>query len=256
MSAQEILLKTLRIAAAVGILSSPLAMSSPAQADSGLCAVNSNSADEEWITSLKLGPNPSIATEQGVTYKDASVGSIGTFGAEQSYSIEMTINVDLAEQAQGDPAWEEDVFVWLDLNQDGVVDLTNENIFTGQQTSNLFTQVDPVNVPTVWQYTFTGNFTVPAGAFNGDVAGRAMLQYVEPGDSPILCNSDPQSFEPGVKAFEFGSTLDFKASITGGVDKTEVELADTGAGLPWASFWCGLAVSAIGAGIAMTSRKR
>lgn len=249
------MLKKFGSAAFVGALAfGSLLTAAPASAASGLCAVTSDSADEEWITGLKLGSNPAIASEQSTTYKDMTATSVGTFKAgTTNNSIEFTVNVDLAQMSPGDPAWQEFVFVWLDLNQDGQVDLTTERIFADSETTDNFTQPDAVNQPTVWTYTFTGNFAVPASAFNGEATGRAMLQFVDPGDQPVLCNSDPNALDPNVTAFEFGSTLDFKVGIEGGVENpatAKPTLAETGAEGAVLPALVGLLLVAVGARVA------
>jgi hypothetical protein len=220
--------KTLRLLTALGLTAgavlAPTVAVSPAQASSGLCAVNSDYADEDWISSVKVGTSQPATSEQGVTYKDATTSSLGTFEAGSTNNqIEITANVDIA--AEGSDAWEEHIFVWLDLNQDGVVDLNNEQIFTVARLADDFTIIDNAT-PNLRRYTFTGNFSIPSNAYNGSAVGRAMLQYVAPGDQPYLCNSDPAGYDPGVSAFEAGSVLDFKIGITGGV--TKPSLANTG----------------------------
>jgi LPXTG-motif cell wall-anchored protein len=80
--------------------------------------------------------------------------------------------------------------------------------------------------PNILAKTFTGSFQVPSTAYNGTVYGRAMLQFVEPNGEPIMCNSDPDAWDPGISAFEAGTVIDFKVKLTGGIDNPA--LANTG----------------------------
>jgi LPXTG-motif cell wall-anchored protein len=217
-----------KLATTIGLVSmavlAPIGFAAPATAaPGGLCASNSEYADEDWITSLILGSGTSVGVAQGEIYKNASATSVGTYAAGNSYNISLTINVDITEQGGDD--WDEHVFVWLDLNQNGTVDLDNEEIFSDSaMTSSMSVAGSDPNLLTK---TFTGTFTVPANAYNGTVYGRAMLQYVEPNSDPIMCNSDPDGWDPGVSAFEAGTVLDFKVNLTGGIDNPN--LANTGA---------------------------
>ena len=228
----------------------PLIGVSPANAaPGGLCAVNSDYAEEDWITNLTLGNGTALAVAQGETYKDASAQTVGTYAAGTSNSISLTINVNIADQGGDD--WDEHVFVWLDLNQNGVVDLAKEEIFEAHAMTSTFSPAGAD--PNILAHTFTGTFTVPADAYNGTVYGRAMLQYIEPNGTPIMCNSNPNAWDPGVSAFEAGTVLDFKVELTGGIDNPQ--LAATG------SDYSGLlaiaaALIAIGAGALTVSIRR
>jgi len=201
----------------------PLIGVSPANAaPGGLCAVNSDYAEEDWITNLTLGNGTALGVAQGLTYKDASTQSVGTYAAGTSHPITFTINVDITDQGGDD--WDEHVFVWLDLNQNGEVDLVNEEIFEAHAMTSTFSPAGAD--PNILAHTFSGNFTVPASAYNGIIYGRAMLQYVQPNDNPIMCNSDPDGWDPGISAFEAGTVIDFKVKLTGGIDNPA--LANTG----------------------------
>ena len=218
---------TLKAATAFALATSfallPMAGVSPANAaPGGLCAANSEYSDEDWITNLTLGSGTPVGVDQGETYKDASAQSVGTYVAGTSNQISLTINVDITDQGSDD--WDEHVFVWLDLNQNGDVDLANEEIFDAHAMTSTFSPAGAD--PNILTHTFTGNFTVPTTAYNGTVYGRAMLQFVQPNGSPYMCNSDPNGWDPGVSAFEAGTVLDFKVQLTGGVDNPK--LANTG----------------------------
>lgn len=185
-------------------------------ATTSLCDVNSDFADEEWISGFSISGQSVLGT-QGSTYTDNTASSLTTLQAGQSYNIDITISVDFFNTPGSNDQWDENAFAWLDLNQDGVVDLVTEQLLAdGDNTAN-FTQIGSSDV---WTKTFSTTFTVPVNAINGLSVGRVMNQFVNPGDDPIMCNSDPAAFDPGVSAFEFGSTTDFAVTIQGGVDNT------------------------------------
>lgn len=221
--------KYIRLTAATGLIAmatfAPFTVASPASAAAGLCAANSDYADEDWITNLQLGSGTAITGEQGVTYQDATGTSVGTFAAGSTNNqITATVNIDMSTADPGD-IWPEHVFIWLDLNQDGVVDLNTESIYSEEVTSDLFTVPDQ-SAPNAKTHTYTGTFSIPRTAYNGTVIGRAMLQWVPTGEQPILCNSDSNAYDQGNSAFEAGTVIDFKANITGGVNNPT--LANTG----------------------------
>lgn len=218
--------KALKLATVIGLIAiTSLAPTSPAHAAAGeLCAANSDYADEDWITNLQIGSANPITGVQGETYQDATGTSIGTFAAgTQNIPITMSISVDMNQNPSD--IWDENVFIWLDLNQDGVVNLNTERIFADAQSTDHFT-VPNSNVPDTKTYTFNGSFDMPSNAYNGTAIGRAMLQFVDPNNDPIMCNNDPDAYDPGVSAFEAGTVLDFKIDVTGGVDNPS--LANTG----------------------------
>ena len=223
MAKKSLVKTTIALVIAGGLAIAPLAGLSPANAaPGGLCAANSEYSDEDWITDLTMGAGTSVGVAQGETYKDASAQSVGTYAAGTSNSISLTINVNIADQGGDD--WDEHVFVWLDLNQNGVVDLAEEEIFEAHAMTSTFSPAGAD--PNILAHTFTGTFTVPVNAYNGTVYGRAMLQYIEPNGTPIMCNSNPNAWDPGVSAFEAGTVLDFKVELTGGIENPQ--LAATG----------------------------
>lgn len=251
MAKKTLVKSTLALALAASFAFAPFAAISPATAaPGGLCAANSEYADEDWITNLTLGSGTPVGVAQGEIYKDASAQSVGTFTAGSSNAISLTINVDISDQGGDD--WDEHVFVWLDLNQNGSVDLANEEIF---EASGMTSTFSPAGAdPNILAHTFTGNFTVPTSAYNGTVYGRAMLQFVEPNGHPYLCNSDPDGWDPGVSAFEAGTVLDFKVDLTGGVDNPA--LANTGSETD-TMLWLGGSLLVAGTALtAVATRKR
>ena len=180
-----------------------------AYAVEGLCAVNTENASEEWLARFSIGGEDVTAT-QGTTYSDYSETSMVGLTAGETYNLELEVYVDATAEAEAPVPFDEFVFAWLDLNQDGTVDLEAEEIFSGYETTDNFDRTgDPLT------YTFSGTFTVPADAYNGVSYGRAMLQYVGEGD-PVLCNPDGSE-----TAYEYGSIIDFSVTIAGGVRNPE-----------------------------------
>lgn len=255
--------KALKIAVSTGLVAlgafSPLAMISPANAASGLCAAKSDYADEDWITSLQLGPSNSVTGAQGETYQDQTASSLGTFAAGSTGNqISVVVNVDMNQNPTDN--WDENVYIWLDLNQDGEVDLTTEQIFAETEQTDNFTVPDPTNFPNAKTHTYTGTFAMPADAYNGTAIGRAMLQFVPPEQDPILCNDDPNAYDPGISAFEAGTVIDFKVDVTGGVDNpatVEKEaLANTGSEAQITAVFGGALVIAGATAVAVTRRRK
>lgn len=245
-----------KLATTLGLASmavlAPIGFAAPATAaPGGLCSANSEYADEDWITSLTLGSGTSVGVAQGETYKNASATSAGTYTAGTNYGISVTINVDISDQGGDD--WDEHVFVWLDLNQDGTVDLDEEEIFSDSAMTSTMSAAG--SDPNILTKTFTGNFAIPADAYNGTVYGRAMLQFVDPNSDPILCNNDPDGWDPGVSAFEAGTVIDFKVNLTGGIDNPT--LANTGAESDTLAVFglTAIGVGSVLAGIARRKRK-
>ena len=228
----------------------PIGLATPAYAaPGGLCAANSDYADEDWITNLTLGSGTSVGVTQGQTYKNASASSVGSFVAGSTNNVSLTINVDISDQGGDD--WDEHVFVWLDLNQDGTVDLDNEEIFSDSAMTSTMSAAG--NDPNILTKTFTGTFTIPNSAYNGTVYGRAMLQYVDPSADPIMCNNDPDAYDVGISAFEAGTVLDFKVKLTGGIDNPE--LSNTGSNSDTLAL-AGITAITAGTAIAVIARRK
>lgn len=253
--------KAFNLAITMGLVAfatlTPTGAVSPASAETGLCAAKSDYADEEWITTLQLGTSNPITGVQGETYTDATDTTLGTFAAGSTGNqISVAVNVDMTNN----PAdiWDENVYIWLDLNQDGQVDLDTEQIFAETQTTDNFDVPDPTNYPDSKTYTYTGTFNMPQSAYNGTAIGRAMLQFVEPGATPVMCNTDSGAYTPGVTAFEAGTVLDFKIDVTGGVDNPATTnnstLANTGTETEKVAMFGG-AIAIVGAAIVAATRR-
>lgn len=125
----------------------------------------------------------------------------GTIGAQDltSQSVDLTVgnnyNLSVTFGTCGSN-YEGVGEVWIDWNQDFIFDAATESIGTSSGTVG----VAPWNAPVVF------NFTVPAGAGNGNTRMRIMQN--EGGSFPINpCSS-----------YSWGSVMDFSVDISGGVD--------------------------------------
>ncbi|WP_229793693.1 Ig-like domain-containing protein, partial [Salinimicrobium marinum] len=88
--------------------------------------------------------------------------------------------------------YQEYVKMWIDFNRNGTPgDETNELVFD----QNAF--FDGTHV-------FSGNITIPADAYNGNLYARIIMQYA---GSPDVCGE-----------YDYGNTLDFRIPVVGGID--------------------------------------
>ncbi|WP_108816359.1 GEVED domain-containing protein [Loktanella sp. Alg231-35] len=162
-----------------------------AYAASPLCSSASDTATIEWVTRVGIGGND-IAVAPNTNYLDGSDASISTVNAGATFDIE----VDVITSGS---TFNEFVILWLDLNQDGVIDDATERVFTQNA------DVDGTGL------TFSGASTaIPATAFNGTSYGRMIMQFA---GSPNLCGS-----------YGFGTTVDFRVDITGGAENPNAPL--------------------------------
>src|SRR5690606_13632278 len=115
-------------------------------------------------------------------YYDTSGSIIASLEAGQSYPIEVDVRTDGTEYL-------EYVNLWLDMNQNGVIDPTGERLYQVSHSLATF-------------HTFTGNITVPETAYDGQIFGRIIMQF---NASPALCGS-----------YTYGTTVDYRVALTGG----------------------------------------
>jgi hypothetical protein len=151
-----------------------------ASAQSTLCSSNGLDQTYEWVTRIKI--NDGTRTSGKTGYADFTSSAISTLTAGQTYNVEIDVRTN-------DTAWHEYVKLWLDLNQDNIIQDPQELIFVQDATVNPF-------------LTFTGTVTIPTTAFNGSMIGRMIMQYAA---SPSLCG-----------AYTYGTTYDVKVNILGG----------------------------------------
>ena len=152
-----------------------------ANAQSTLCSSSANNQNYEWVTRIKI--NDGIRTSGKTGYADFTSSAISTLTAGQTYNVEIDVRTN-------GTVYNEYVKLWLDLNQDNVIQDPQELIFAKNSSFATFK-------------TFTGTVTIPTTAFNGSMIGRMIMQYAA---SPALCGT-----------YTYGTTYDVKVNILGGV---------------------------------------
>lgn len=153
-------------------------------AQSPLCESTATSFCCEYVESVTINGATRSGNSDftGPGYYDYTNDVLTNLVAGNTYPVSIVVNTN--------SAYQEYVKIWFDFNGNGVLSDPGELIFD---------QVNTVN----GSYTFTGSFTVPTSAFNGDVYLRVMMVY---NSTPVLCGN-----------YDYGNTLDFKANVSGGV---------------------------------------
>jgi hypothetical protein len=155
-------------------------------AQSPLCASTATSFCCEYVESVTI--NGVATTRGGVTfdsgpgYNDYTASVLTNMVAGNTYPVSIV--------AKTNSNYQEFVKIWFDFNGNGDLSDAGELIFDQVNTFN-------------GTLNYTGNITVPATAFNGDVYLRVVMVYQS---SPTLCG-----------AYDYGNTMDFKVNVTGGV---------------------------------------
>jgi uncharacterized repeat protein (TIGR02543 family) len=155
-------------------------------AQSPLCASTASSFCCEYIESVTI--NGVATTRSGVTfnsgpgYNDYTGSVLTNMVAGNTYPVSVVVKTN--------SSYQEFVKIWFDFNGNGDLNDAGELIFDQVNTFN-------------GTFNYTGNITVPATAFNGDVYLRVVMVY---SSSPTLCG-----------AYDYGNTMDFKVNVTGGV---------------------------------------
>jgi hypothetical protein len=163
-----------------------------AQASSPLCYSSGDIHSYEWVTRVKIDTGTSYLGAVG--YTDGTATPIADLVAGQTYPIEVDVHTDGS-------TYEEFVKVWFDLNQNGAIEDPAELVFEQGKDVTSFA-------------TFSGTFTVPATAYNGQVYLRTIMQY---SSTPELCGT-----------YTFGQTEDYLVNVTGGVNNPGASLAADG----------------------------
>lgn len=178
-----------------------IVLSVESYAQSTLCESYPTSFNYEYLSDLTInGVSKTVASSfssgaDNLGYYDYTVANLTTLTAGQSYPVSFTVKTN--------GGYQEYVKVWFDFNGNGILSDDGEMVFDQNQT---FTGTA----------TYTGNITVPATAFNGDVYIRVMMVYSA---VPTLCGT-----------YDFGNTVDLKATITGGVAAHKLTVSPTGEG--------------------------
>ena len=166
-------------------------------AQSPLCPSSPTLFGFEYVSSININGQ----VRQGDTgysgpgYIDYSGSSITNLVAGNTYPVSVTVVTN--------NTWHEYVKIWFDFNGNQDLQDPGELIFDQNNSWN-------------GTYTFSGNITVPTNAYNGNVFLRVIMVFAA---VPQLCGN-----------YSYGNTIDFKATISGGV--TPRTLTVTNAGTP------------------------
>jgi len=141
----------------------------------------------------RAGAPDATGFSSGPGYFDYTGSSIGSFVAGNTYPVSVTVKTN--------STYQEFVKIWFDFNGNGNLSDSGELVFDKVNTFN-------------GTYVYSDNITVPSTAFNGDVYIRVVMVYA---NSPALCGT-----------YSYGTTLDFKASISGGVSSQNLTVSTLG----------------------------
>ena len=170
----------------------------PSLAQSPLCPSFPTDFSYEYVSSVSINGNTvpgatDFSDETG--YFDYTSSSISSLVAGNSYPV--SVKVETISEFQ------EYVKIWFDFNGNGDLTDIGELVYEADQN------IDGT-------YTFNGTIIVPNDAFNGDVYIRVVMTYE---NSPTLCGE-----------YDFGNTIDLKATITGGVDPQVLQVSVASSG--------------------------
>jgi len=164
-------------------------------AQSPLCASSPTVFGYEYVSSVSINGQVRQGNTgySGPGYMDFSGSSITNLVAGNTYPVSVTVVTN--------NTWHEYVKIWFDFNGNQNLQDPGELIFDQNNSWN-------------GTYTFSGNIIVPTNAFNGNVFLRVIMVYA---DVPQLCGN-----------YSFGNTMDFKATISGGVTPRTLTVACAG----------------------------
>ena len=170
-------------------------------AQSPLCESYPTTFCCEYVSSVTIngvtraGAPDDTGFSSGPGYFDYTSEVISAFVAGTTYPVSVTVKTN--------SSYQEFVKIWFDFNGNGNLNDSGELVFDQVNTFN-------------GTYVYSGNVTVPTTAFNGEVYIRVVMVYA---NSPALCGT-----------YSYGTTLDFKASISGGIDASNLTVATTTSG--------------------------
>ena len=149
-------------------------------AASPLCPSAGGNQTYEWVSRVSInGASVAIAR---TGYQDTTATAIANLVAGQSYPVQVDVRTDGA-------SYQEYVKLWLDFDQNAAIAHPAELVFDQDATFSTFR-------------TYSGTLTIPAGAFNGPMYGRMIMQFAA---SPALCGS-----------YQYGTTVDLLVNVSGG----------------------------------------
>ena len=170
-------------------------------AQSPLCPSYPTTFCCEYVSSITIngvtrdGAPDATGFTSGPGYFDYTASSLTNLTAGQTYAVSVT--------AKTNSSYQEYVKIWFDFNGNGVLSDAGEQVFDQVNTFN-------------GTYVYSGNVTVPATAFNGDVYIRIVMVFA---NIPALCGT-----------YAYGTTLDFKATISGGITSRNLHVTTTSSG--------------------------
>ncbi|NHM05529.1 beta strand repeat-containing protein, partial [Flavobacterium celericrescens] len=167
-------------------------------AQTALCASTSTSFGYERVNSVTLN---GVYFQGNTTYTGPGYYD---YSSTPMPILQAGTIVPLSVVVQTNGPYQQFVKLWIDFNNNGNLEDAGELVFDQNYVVNNTT------------YTFSGNITVPLGAFNGPVRMRLIMQYSA---SPQLCGNYP-----------YGNTFDFGTSVQGGVDPIQLTVNKTGTG--------------------------
>jgi gliding motility-associated-like protein len=171
------------------------------KAQSPLCSSYPTTFCCEYVSSVsingvtKAGAPDATGFTSGPGYFDYTASSLTSLTAGQTYPVAVTVKTN--------SSYQEYVKIWFDFNGNGVLSDAGELVFDQVNTFN-------------GTYIYSGNVTIPATAFNGEVYIRVVMVYA---NSPALCGT-----------YSYGTTLDFKATISGGITSRNLHVTTTSSG--------------------------
>ena len=171
------------------------------KAQSPLCSSYPTTFCCEYVSSVTIngvtraGASDATGFSSGPGYFDYTASSLTNLTAGQIYPVSVTVKTN--------SDYEEYVKMWFDFNGNGVLSDAGELVFDQVNTFN-------------GTHVYSGNVTVPATAFNGDVYIRVVMVFA---NSPALCGT-----------YAYGTTLDFKATIIGGITSRNLHVSTTASG--------------------------
>jgi len=178
-----------------------LALYFPANAQSPLCASYPTTFCCEYVSSVtingvtKAGAPDATGFNSGPGYFNYTDSVLTTLHAGTMVPVSVTVKTS--------DMFKEYVKIWFDFNGNGDLSNSGELVFDQNNTFN-------------GSYTYTGSVAIPSTAFNGDVFIRIIMAY---NSAPQLCGS-----------YGYGTTLDFKATITGGLLSHKLTTSIAGSG--------------------------
>ena len=160
---------------------------------SPLCASTSTMFGYEYVSSVTMNGVTFDGNSDfsGPGYYDYTANSIPAVTAGSSFPVSVDVETNSAFQQY--------VKIWIDFNKNGE---------PGDEVTELVFEQDHM---IDGSHTFTGNISIPAGAFNGSLYARLIMQF---SGTPNVCGE-----------YDYGNTFDFRIPVENGVDPISLNVA-------------------------------